>query len=66
VRFQHPKQWEFTITTITIVTPAQFCDGCDGGDGISLLFNLGGTMGWQALVGEFQPNSIGAELAEME
>ena len=23
-------------------------------------------MGWQALVGEFQPNSIGAELAEME
>lgn len=23
-------------------------------------------MGWQALIGEFQPNSIGAELAEME
>jgi hypothetical protein len=32
VHFQHPKQWEFTITTVTIVTPAQFCDGCDGGD----------------------------------
>jgi hypothetical protein len=43
VHFQHPKQWKFTITTVTIVTPTQFCDGCDGGDGPALLFNVGKT-----------------------